>query len=55
MYGGHEAFYNAELVVEHFGDRCETVGGARCVRYELCALNVFVLVYTAYEHRSCVL
>ncbi len=50
MNGCHEAFYNAELVVEHFGDRCKAVGGARSVRNELCAFNVGFFVYTANEH-----
>ena len=55
MYGGHEALYETEFIVEDFGDRCETVCGAGCVRYELCALYVCVLVDTAYEHGSVIL
>jgi 3-hydroxyisobutyrate dehydrogenase-like beta-hydroxyacid dehydrogenase len=27
MNGGHEAFDNAELVMDHLGERSQTVGG----------------------------
>ncbi len=54
MNGGHEAFLDAELVVEHLGDGSEAVGGAGSVRNELLAC-VGVSIYAAYEHGGVVL
>ena len=51
----HQTVRDTELVVEDFGDRSQAVRRAGCVRYELRTLNVFVEVYTAYEHRGIIL
>lgn len=51
--GGHEAFDDAELVVEDLGERSQAVGGAGGVGDDLGALGIVGLeVDTADEHRS---
>ena len=45
----HQTSLNAEVVVQHFGDRSQAVGCARCVRNDLLTV-VFVSVNTANEH-----
>ena len=54
MNGGHEAGYDAELVVEDLGDGSKAVGGAGSVRYELLA-GIGVFVDAANEHGGVVL
>ena len=34
--GGHETFNNGELVVDDLGERCKTVGCARCIGDLMC-------------------
>jgi hypothetical protein len=53
--GGHQTVCDTELVVQNLSDRSQAVGGARCVRNELCALNVGLVVNAAYEHGGVVL
>ena len=53
MYGSHQTFDDAELVVDDLGQRSQAVGRARCVRYDILAC-VGIGVHAAYEHRGIV-
>ena len=44
--GGHQTALDTEGVVEDFGDRCQAVGGARCVRNALQVSGELVIVNT---------
>ena len=50
VHGGHQAFGDLEVVVDHFGKRGKTVGGAGGVRDNLHAALVLVVVHTHHEH-----
>ena len=52
---GHEAFDNAEVIVDNLGDRGQAVGGAGGVGNELHVGGVLVEVDAADEHRGVVL
>ena len=54
VYGGHEAAYDAEFLIENLGDRSKTVGCARCVGDDVLTC-ISLVVYTIYEHWSSVL
>ena len=53
MYGRHQTFDDAELIVDDLGQRSQAVGRARCVRYDILAC-VGIGVHAAYEHRGIV-
>ena len=55
MDGGHQAFDDAEVVVDDLGDRGQAVGGAGSVGNELHVGGVLVEVDAADEHRGVVL
>ena len=55
MDGGHEAFDNAEVVIDDLGDRGQAVGGAGSVGNELHVGGVLVQVDAADEHGGVVL
>lgn len=37
MNSSHETFDNTELIMDHLGDRSQTIGGARCVGQNRCS------------------
>ena len=51
MYGGHQAFYQTEFIIQHFGQRSQAVRGTGSVGDNLHVLVVGVVVYTHNEHR----
>ena len=53
--GGHEAFDDAEVIVDDLGKGSEAVGGARCVGNDLYVGSVAVKIDAADEHRGIVL
>ena len=55
MDGGHEAFDDAEVVVNDLSKRCKAVGGAGCIGNDLDVGSVLIEVYAADEHRGIVL
>ena len=55
MNGGHEAFDNAEVVVDNLCHRSKAVGGAGSIGNELHIRSVLLKVYTADEHRGVIL
>ena len=52
MNGGHQAFHNAELVVDHLSERRQAVGGAGGVGHNLHILGVLVEVDAAHKGGS---
>ena len=54
MDGCHQAVFNAEFIVQNFGNRCQAVCGAGCVRNKLCTFNIRIGVDAANEHRCIV-
>ena len=54
VYGGHEAAYDTELVVEDLADGSKAVGGAACVADDGLA-SIGLVVDTIDEHRSGIL
>ena len=52
MNSCHQTIFNTKCVVQNFGDWCQAVCGARCVRNKLSAFNIRIGVYAANKHRS---
>jgi len=51
VHGCHEALDDLEVVVDHLGERCQAVGGARGIGDDLVARIVSIQVHTDDEHR----
>ena len=52
MHGGHQCFDNAELLVNDFGQRCQTIGRARGIGDDGLTAGVFLFVHAHDEHRG---
>mmetsp|Transcript_5694 Transcript_5694/g.14613 ORF Transcript_5694/g.14613 Transcript_5694/m.14613 type:complete len:438 (-) Transcript_5694:148-1461(-) len=50
VYGGHQPLNDAKLGVDHLGEGCQAVGGARGVGNNVEVGRVLVLVHTHHEH-----
>ena len=51
VHCGHQAFYNAKLIMNDLGKRRKAVGGAACIGNHVHFLFISVMVYAHYEHR----
>lgn len=52
--GGHEALFDAEIVVKDFCDRCKAVGGTRGVGDDVVGYRIiFFIVYAEYHGEVC--
>jgi hypothetical protein len=47
MGRGHQAFFNTELVQEHFADRRQTISGTRGIRNYVVNLGVILIFIDA--------
>lgn len=52
MDGCHRAFFDTELVVQHFGYRCQTVGAAGVADDMMIGVIVFVFVDAHYSNNN---
>lgn len=50
MDSGHEAFYNAEVVMDDFSQRSQAVGGAGGIADNLEGVVILLVVHTHHKH-----
>ena len=52
MDSGHEAFHNAEVVMDDFGQRSQAVGGAGGIADNLEGVVILLVVHAHHKHRG---